>query len=417
MTDLIHYGRRSFQRIVETFLILPQLIDWRGFIGTAFIVCIEEYGLLLPEWLRTSMVSSLHLNALGDSYRVGGVDDDNLYPFYSNAAIMKAAVAGWVGHRTHDANITAEGESWGQQIIDLFDQVGGSLSEFNSPTYTGVSLFALTLWAKYLPSNSTLGANGPRMIKKTWEQFGQLYNANLRQLSGPWDRAYGYEESRYVGITAQWVWSFVGLDASPFGKKFKPFAIAHNDDYEFAPLVAILSQYHIDSGLLDDEVLKAMTIFDDPGEEGRFFEASAFSDAYDYVPRNTTSWISANLTIGAQSFDANVAGGPARNLERYNPAVVQWLRESGTVGFLTLYPDMKALHTEVSKGRLNLTLPNGNNTSKFVFHVDPNGLYGPKNVYSWDDILGINVKVSGTVMPEPSISFCGRSGGACAQIK
>lgn len=410
---LVNGGRQRFSHR----LIVLQFLDWRGFIGTAFIVCLEEYSTLLPAWLQTSMISSLHLNALGDAYRVGGVDDDNLYPFYSNAAIMKAAVSGWIGRRRDDANLTAQGEHWGQQIIDLFDHVGGSLSEFNSPTYTGISLFALTLWAKYLPSNSTLRAHGPRMIKQTWEQFGQLYNANLRQLSGPWDRAYGYDESRYVSVTAQWVWSFVGSNASPFGKRFKPWAIAHNDDFEFGPLVAILSQYHIDSGLLSDQVLRSMTEFDDPGEEGRFFEASAFSDAYDYVPRNITSWISANLTIGSQSFDMNVAGGPARNLERFNPAVVQWLSQDGNVGFLTLYPDMKTLQTVVSKGRLNLTLPNGNHTSKFVFHVSPNGLDGPKNVYSWDDMLGINVKISGTVTPEPSISFCGRSGGACAQIK
>lgn len=383
----------------------------------AFIMCLEEYHTLLPEWLQLAMLDSLHLNAIGDSYRVGGIDNDNLYPAYSNAAIMKAAVSAWIGPRMNNATLTAEGEVWAQQIIDLFDETGGSLSEFNSPTYTGVSLLGLTVAVKYLPSTSTLRVNAPRMITSTWTQFGQLYNANLRQLSGPWDRAYGYDESRYMSIMALWIWSLVGLDASPFGNNFKPWAIAHNDDYEIGPLVAILSPFHLDSGLLSDKVLRSMTEFDDPGEEGRIFQASALSDAYDYVPRNVTSWISTNLTIGAESFDMNVQGGPARNLAHFNPAVAQWLREDGTIGFLTLYPQMEALHAEVSARRLNLTFPKGNDTSKFVLHVSPNGLSGTSDIRSWADVSGINVKISGTVVPEANVSFCGIVGGSCAPVK
>lgn len=158
--------------------------NWRGFIGTAFIVILEEYGQMLPAALRQQMIESLHVNAIGDTYRVGGVDDDNLYPAYSNAAIMKAAVSGWIGRKTGDANLTAEGEAWGGEIVELFDRTG-SLSEFNSPTYTGVSLYALALWANYLPADSVLGANGPRMITRTWDEVGELYNANMRQIAGP----------------------------------------------------------------------------------------------------------------------------------------------------------------------------------------------------------------------------------------
>lgn len=68
--------------------------NWRGFIGTAFIIILEEFCHLLPEDLEARLVKSVHLAAIGDGYRVGGVDGDNLYPAYSNAAMMKAAVAG-----------------------------------------------------------------------------------------------------------------------------------------------------------------------------------------------------------------------------------------------------------------------------------------------------------------------------------
>lgn len=85
------------------------------------------------------MLQSLHLDAQGDTCRVGGVDGDNLYPSYSNAAIMHTALSGWVGRHTNDSNLTAEGESWGREIVELFDR-GNGLSEFNSPTYAGISL-------------------------------------------------------------------------------------------------------------------------------------------------------------------------------------------------------------------------------------------------------------------------------------
>ena len=391
--------------------------NWRGFIGTAFIVILEEYSHLLPSSLQTDILASLKLNAIGDTYRVGGVDDDNLYPFYSNAAIMKAAVGSYIGHRLQDANLTNESEAWGREIAKLFDEVGGSLSEFNGPTYTGVSLTGLTIWAKYLPSNSSLKASGERMIRRTWKEFGELYNANMKQITGPWDRSYGYDESKYLSIMSLWIWSLVGLEASPFGPSFKPWAIAHNDDFEIGPLVSILTKYHVQQGWVGEKVMRSLTEFEDPGDGGRLFTASAYSDAYDHVPRNITSWISANLTIGAESFDMNVVGGPARNPSQFNPAVAQWLREDGSVGFLTLYPETQALHAEVGPRRLNLTYPYGNATSKFVFHVSPNGLTGPKNVYSWDDILGVGVKVSGSVRPEPEISFCGNVGGACDPVK
>ena len=87
--------------------------NWRGFIGTTFIVILEEFSNLLPSDLKDDMLQSLHLDAKGDTYRVGGVDDDNLYPSYSNAAIMHTALSGWVGRHTNDSNFTAEGERWG----------------------------------------------------------------------------------------------------------------------------------------------------------------------------------------------------------------------------------------------------------------------------------------------------------------
>ena len=56
---------------------------------------------------------------------------------------------------------------YAQEIIDLFDR-NNTLSEFNSGTYTGVSLYGLTLWCKYLPEDSIMTQHGPTMVEYTW---------------------------------------------------------------------------------------------------------------------------------------------------------------------------------------------------------------------------------------------------------
>lgn len=217
--------------------------NWRGFIGTNLIVIYEEFGALLPADVRELIVASLYNATVGDGYRVGGVDDDNLYPSYSNPWIMRAFAAGWTGRRLGDANLTAAGEADARAFLDLFDR-NGTLSEFNSPTYAGVSLYGLTLWAKYLPAadGSLMGAHGARLVRRVWETSARLYNANLRNLAGPWDRAYGYDMNLYVGIFNLYIWTLVGKDRAPVQPR--PWAMAHADDFEYAPLIAVLAPFH-----------------------------------------------------------------------------------------------------------------------------------------------------------------------------
>lgn len=58
--------------------------NWRGFVGTTFVVALEEFGHLIPADTTALIEESLFNTTVGDSYRVGGVDGDNLYPAYSN---------------------------------------------------------------------------------------------------------------------------------------------------------------------------------------------------------------------------------------------------------------------------------------------------------------------------------------------
>lgn len=192
--------------------------NWRGFVGTTFVLMLEEFPELIPHDTQARMMESLHNTTIGDSYRVGGVDDDNLYPAYSNPSIMRAFVSGWVGRRTNESNMTAAGEMYATEVIDLFNRAN-TLSEFNSGTYAGVSLYALTMWAKYMDESSVMGQNGARMIQETWTSLGALYNANLKNVAGPWDRSYGFDMNRYLSILALQIWTLVGKDNAPINAK------------------------------------------------------------------------------------------------------------------------------------------------------------------------------------------------------
>jgi hypothetical protein len=64
--------------------------------------------------------------------------------------------------------------------------------QFNSGTYTGVTLYALSLWG-YMPKNSTIAIHAKDIISKTWTSIGNYYNPTLNTLGGPFDRTYGYD--------------------------------------------------------------------------------------------------------------------------------------------------------------------------------------------------------------------------------
>ena len=99
---------------------------------------------------------------------------------------------------------------------------------------------------------------------------------------------------------------------------WQPQVMSHSADYAWAPLFAALAKTH--EKLIPKQVLQGLKTF--KGEHN--FTASTYYPPFDTVPRNISTWVSEDLTIGAQSFRQISLGGPAQSQESYNPAVVQW---------------------------------------------------------------------------------------------
>lgn len=324
---------------------------------------------------------------------------------------MRAVATGWTGLKLNDSNMTAAGEAYAQEILNLFN-LNNTLSEFNSGTYCGVSLYALTLWAKYMPPSSAMGANGARMIAEIWTSVGEMYNANLRNVAGPWDRTYGFDMNLYIGIMNAYVWSLVGAERAPGINTVShgstpAWATTHADDFQIAPVLAAILPFH--HTLVPEGVVEKLLAF--PGEHT--YTTAAYAPPYDLARRNVTTWLGENLTIGAESFDQSVVGGFSINQQQWAPAVAQWLRSDGTVGWLSYWATEEAMQVEVSPYRLSLAYPKGNESSVFTFIVASNPLGQTRDVLDWDDVMGLNVNVSGTVELQHQVAFCGLMGGAC----
>lgn len=183
--------------------------------------------------------------------------------------------------------------------------------------------------------------------------------------------------------------------------------MSHSADYAWAPLFAVLAEYH--QSLLPPDLVSSLAHFS--GEHT--FTASTYYPPLDNVPRNITSWLSEKLTIGGESFDENGLGGPSLNQQSFNPAVIQWYT-SDEVSWISLYPTESALQVDVSPGQLGLKYPKGNSSSIFTFVV---GTFKRKTtIADWSDVQGLNVNISGNVDAEYNLSFAGHLVGPYAPI-
>ncbi|KAM0419054.1 hypothetical protein ACHAPT_011993 [Fusarium lateritium] len=398
--------------------------NWRGFVGTTLIIAMEEYSRVISKPTQQLILQSLYNATKGDEYRFGHTDatKDNLYPAYSNPSIMRAFVSGWTGRCLKDTNMTRSGEQYAQEIINLFNRAK-TLSEFNSGTYTGVSLFGLLLWTKYLPEDSIMTQMGPSMIQHTWEAVGQLWHPGMKNIAGPWDRSYGYDMNRYLSLMALWFWTLIGKEKSSLIGK--PQIMSHMADYAWGPLFAVLADHHKD--LIPKKVLSGLETFSE-----HKFTGSTYYPPFDKVPRNITTWLSEKLTIGAVSFEEISLGGPAQNQGAFNPAVIQW--DTGNeISFISvsaafpriseprgniqrqLYPTETGIQTKVEPGKLSLAYPHGSSASVFSLLV---GTFKSKRtIAGWEDVPGLKVAVSGNVNSTFSLSFGGHYGGTDTPIR
>ncbi|KAJ7499588.1 hypothetical protein FB451DRAFT_1118686, partial [Mycena latifolia] len=335
------------------------------FVCTAFIIVMEEFQHLLAPRLVDLIKASMYNATVGDGYRVGGLNGDgysaggfigdNLYPIYSNPWYMRVMSATYVGKMVGDANMSYWGDRWADEAVVNFN-LYGTLAEFNSGTYTGVTLYALSLWG-YMPKNSTIALHAGDIIAKTWAAVGSYYNPTLHTLGGPWDRAYGYDLREYYGILGGMITGLIGGIEDGTAPLPKPIVgSAHFGDGAANVLTPLIAKFHdpyVPTSVVAQ--LKALS------GTGHAYSAQAVSPPWDSasVPRNYTSWTTRGLSLGGIAADEKVVGGAATNQAAYVPASILWDagEANGGTAWFNMYPTSGSIAARASPSGLTISYP------------------------------------------------------------
>jgi hypothetical protein len=194
--------------------------NWRQFIGCLLGVLSRDFA----DVLGTSRCRRAH-QAIVLALR--GEPRERIVPEYSNIALMQAWMLVEYGDR-------ARGE-WLADAVEALYRADGGFREFNSPTYYGVDLWALALWRG--SKSAALVEAGTRLEADLWRDVAEFYHPGLRNLCGPYDRAYGLDMTRYASLLGLWLWWARGDATRAFPDTTRPFGHAH--DFCAAPLLAI----------------------------------------------------------------------------------------------------------------------------------------------------------------------------------
>jgi len=252
--------------------------NWRQFLGTTFAVVLETFDVSLS--IAARLVEAIERC-------IAGEPRDRVAPSYSNIALMKA----WL----------ERDESYAAAVVDCFDEFG-AFEEYGSPTYYGIDLYALALWRR-LPPTPSFAVWGERLWATLWRDIARWWHPDLRNLCGPYSRAYGMDMTTYVGLLGLW---FPEAVVPPLDSRFE-----HSHDLTMAPLVAVVGGGP-GSGEVAYDRSERLIEQDLPGG------------------RVATGWIGPDVMAGGER------GGRFRAEGQYHPATVHWSAPDGSVGWLRL---------------------------------------------------------------------------------
>ncbi len=205
--------------------------NWRQFIGVLLALCLQRFEDLLPRELVTAIDRAIVC-------AVDGEPPDRIPEWYTNINLLHAWLSAWVGIRADRVDLLEES----------FDRVAGiyaryvefqDFDEYNSPTYDGIDLFALTLWRSVSPTPQ-FAETGWLLQQMLAKRMNDLFHPGLGAVCGPYLRAYGVSLRDYVALNGLW-FVVLGVDRGTLPNVLDA-ATDHIHDLYFAELFIWLSQ-------------------------------------------------------------------------------------------------------------------------------------------------------------------------------
>lgn len=362
---------------------------------TQLIQIVELFSDLLGNDLVNQIEDSLEKAAVGEMRRNGTYPlDDNLTLGYSNPALMRALVVGWIGARRNNSAFVDYANEQGNLLLDLFKADGyNTLGEYNAPTYYGMDTWALAANIAYGPKDATMTTNSEYILTELWKDIADHYNPLLRNMVGPYDRAYTRDMTGHSAVLSLWWWSMFGREYGgqpPLGEPDLLFDVIQG---AAIALVTDTALKYIPEDTA--EALKATGRWS--GE--RFLNKTVRESLDTDVVRVATSWLSADVMIGG------IAQAETENRgNQFVPAIVHWASDpaktpSPYVGFFSLYPTASTVDAVAGPKTLTVSYPNTTQEGTDIFTFAVSGIpaswaISGKRITGLEDLPCLSVDVS-----------------------
>jgi len=276
--------------------------NWREFIGTALALALS-WDAALPPGLVRRIEAALRRACVGTLARAVPAE-------YTNIALMSAFLLDWTGDRLGEPAWRGTGLGLARAVVAAWD-AAGAFPEYGSPTYYGIDLYGLALWRERAPAPE-LREWGARVEAELWRDLARFYHAGLRNLCGPYTRAYGMDMTTYVASLGCWIAPHVAEASAPLPPLGD--AVPHAHDLFELPMVALLGSRP------PPDVKPALARFQAP---------RAVEQRITRSPRRVAT---ARLRDGAM-WGGEQTGGQIVHWQ-HHPATVHWREPDGRVGWL-----------------------------------------------------------------------------------
>jgi hypothetical protein len=340
--------------------------NWREFVGVSLIVALEYFSDRMSPDLTIDIRAALLRAAEGAAARDVGPD-------YTNIALMSAFLLAYVGLESDRPAFVKQGTKKAQGVYDLF-QKHKTFTEYNSPTYYGVDLLGLSLWRELGPTD-LFRRCGAELEADLWHDIGAFYHPTLKNMAGPYSRAYGMDMTKYTALTGLLI--ALAMDSEKDAPL--PPGVAQNRPFEWAygPMYSILPP------TIPAAAMRRLREFDGPRRLERIV-----------TYRGRELPVAARLT---ENWMMGAVVGLERRWEQHYPATIHWWTgEDEPIGWLRVHGE-SGVSGQIEGDRLTVSLPNPDVELPLRIQIDAPGI--SPQMFAGDvwNLPGMRLRVASTL--------------------